>query len=72
MVGLIGDGGYLKDYATGWKNFTGSIGEKIEVVLFHDYHQVTTSMLPEVIKYLQNKDYIILPLFYESVMINKK
>ena len=67
-----GDGGYLKDYATGWKNFTGSIGDKIEVVLFHDYHQVTTAMLPEVIKYLQNKDYIILPLFYESVMINKK
>lgn len=67
-----GDGGYLKDYATGWKNFTGSIGEKIEVVLFHDYHQVTTSMLPNVIKYLQEKNYIILPLFYESVMINKK
>ena len=67
-----GDGGYLKDYATGWKNFTGTIGEKIEVVLFHDYHQVTTAMLPNVIKYLQEKNYIILPLFYESVMINKK
>lgn len=67
-----GDGGYLKDYATGWKNFTGSIGDKIEVVLFHDYHQVTTAMLPNVIKYLQEKNYIILPLFYESVMINKK
>ncbi len=66
-----GDGGYLKDYATGWKNFTGSIGDSIEVVLFHDYHRVTTAMLPEVIKYLRNKDYIILPLFYESVMINK-
>lgn len=66
-----GDGGYLKDYTTGWKNFTGTIGEKIEVVLFHDYHRVTTSMLPNVIKYLREKNYIILPLFYESVMINK-
>ena len=66
-----GDGGYLPNYATGWKTFTGSINEKIEVVLFHDYHQVTTAMLPEVIKYLQERNYIILPLFYESVMINK-
>lgn len=67
-----GDGGSMSDYATGWKNFTGSINDKIEVVLFHDYHRVTTAMLPEVIKYLRNKNYIILPLFYESVMINKK
>ena len=66
-----GDGGYLPNYATGWKNFTNSINENIEVVLFHDYHQVTTKMLPDVIKYLQDRNYIILPLFYESVMINK-
>ena len=67
-----GDGGYLPNYETGMKNFKGSIGEKLEVVLFHDYHKVTTAMLPEVIKYLRNNNYIILPLFYESVMINKK
>ena len=66
-----GDGGSLPDYDTGWKNFTGTINESIEVVLFHDYHKVTTAMLPNVIKYLQEKNYIILPLFYESVMINK-
>ena len=66
-----GDGGSLPDYATGMKNFKGTINDKIEVVLFHDYHQVTTSMLPEVIKYLRDKNYIILPLFYESVMIHK-
>ena len=66
-----GDGGSLPDYATGMKNFKGSIGDKIEVVLFHDYHQVTTAMLPEVIKYLRSKNYIILPLFYESTMIHK-
>ena len=67
-----GDGGYLPNYDTGWKNLTGTINENIEVILFHDYHKVTTSLLPEAIKYLQNKNYILLPLFYESVMINKK
>ncbi len=66
-----GDGGSLPNYATGMKNFKGTINDKIEVVLFHDYHQVTTAMLPEVIKYLRDKNYIILPLFYESVMVNK-
>lgn len=66
-----GDGGYLKDYATGMSNLKKTLGEKIEVVLFHDYHQVTTAMLPEVIKYLRDNNYIILPLFYESVMVNK-
>ena len=66
-----GDGGSLPDYATGMKNLKGSLGDKIEVILFHDYHQVTTAMLPEVIKYLRSKNYIILPLFYESVMIHK-
>ena len=66
-----GDGGSLPNYATGMKNFKGTINDKIEVVLFHDYHQVTTAMLPEVIKYLRDNNYIVLPLFYESVMVNK-
>jgi len=66
-----GDGGSLPNYATGMKNFKSTINDKIEVVLFHDYHQVTTAMLPEVIKYLRNNNYLVLPLFYESVMINK-
>lgn len=66
-----GDGGSLNSKATGWKNFTGSISEGIEVVLFHDYSTITTSLLEDAIKYLQNKNYILLPLFYESVMINK-
>lgn len=67
-----GDGGYLKDYNTGWNNLMKTIGEKIEVVLFHDYHKVTTSLLTNFIKYLRNNNYIVLPLFYDSVMINKK
>ena len=66
-----GDGGYIPNTDVAWKNFTGSIGEKIEVVLFHDYDRKTTAILPKVIKYLREKNYILLPLFYESVAINK-
>lgn len=66
-----GDGGYLPSYDVAWSNFTKSIDENIEVILFHDYSYTTISMLPEAIEYLQNKDYIILPLFYDSVKVNK-
>jgi len=66
-----GDGGSLTDYNTGWRNFTNSINENIEVVLFHDYNTTTASLLPKAIEYLENSNYILLPLFYDSVMINK-
>ena len=66
-----GDGGSLTDYNVGWRNFSGSINESIEVVLFHDYNTTTASLLPKVIEHLENNNYILLPLFYDSVMINK-
>ena len=66
-----GDGGSLTSYDVGWKNFTGSINENIEVVLFHDYNNVTISLLPDAIDYLEKKDYILLPLFHDSVKVNK-
>ena len=66
-----GDGGYVANYADAWRNFTGSINENIEVVLFHDYSYVTLSILDDAIKYLQDNNYILLPLFYDSVKINK-
>lgn len=66
-----GDGGYIANTDVAWNNFTKSIGDKIEVVLFHDYDKKTTAILPKVIKYLREKNYILLPLFYESVAINK-
>lgn len=66
-----GDGGSMNDWNTGWRSFTNSIGDSIEVVLFHDYHRVTTNMLPNAIDYLRERNYILLPLFYDSVMINK-
>ena len=66
-----GDGGSLSSTDQAWKNFTGTINDKIEVVLFHDYDKKTTAILPKVIKYLREKNYILLPLFYDSVMIHK-
>ena len=66
-----GDGGYLPTYAAAWDNFINSINEDIEVVLFHDYSNITISMLPKAIEYLEENNYILLPLFYESVKVNK-
>jgi len=66
-----GDGGSISSKEQALKTFKNSINENIEVVLFHDYNNITLSMLPDAIKHLENKGYILLPLFYESVMINK-
>jgi len=66
-----GDGGALYSKQEAWNNFTKSIDQDIEVVLFHDYSSITLSILPDAIEYLRDNNYIILPLFYESVMIKK-
>ncbi len=66
-----GDGGYVANSDIAWNNFTGSINENIEVVLFHDYSYQTLAILPRAIEYLQARNYIILPLFYESIKVNK-
>ncbi len=66
-----GDGGGLKSKEEARANFKASINQNIEVVLFHDYNNITTSLLPEFIEYLQKNGYILLPLFYESSVINK-
>ena len=67
----IGDGGNLRDYDLGWKNFTNNISADIEVLLQHDYNKTTLQLLPNEIKYLKEHGYHIFPLFYESNMINK-
>lgn len=66
-----GDGAELSGKDEAWNNFTKSIDSNIEVVLFHDYNDITLQILPQAIEYLQNKGYVILPLFYESNMVNK-
>ena len=66
-----GDGGDLKSTNQAWNTFKNSINDNIEVILFHDYSDITYSILPDAIKYLEDNNYILLPLFYDSVMINK-
>lgn len=66
-----GDGGSISSKSQALSNFKKTINEDIEVVLFHDYNYITLSMLPDAIKYLESKGYILLPLFYDSIMINK-
>ena len=68
---LDGDGKKLDSYEQAWNIFTSSINENIEVVLFHDYNSITTALLPQAITYLQENNYVILPLFYESNVVNK-
>ena len=66
-----GDGGQLNSTTQAWNYFTASINQNIEVVLFHDYSNITLAILPQAIEYLQDNNYILLPLFYDSVTINK-
>lgn len=66
-----GDGGSVTDPKTALNNLKKTINEDIEVILFHDYNNATLQALPEAIEYLQSKNYVLLPLFYESKMVNK-
>ena len=66
-----GDGGDLSSTTEAWSRFKSSINQDIEVVLMHDYNRYTLAILPDAIEYLHNNGYILLPLFYESNMINK-
>ena len=66
-----GDGGNLQSVDQAWRTLKSGINENIEVILMHDYNAITTSILPEIIEYLRGEGYILLPLFYESNMVNK-
>ena len=66
-----GDGGSLNSNDVAWSNFVSTINSPMEVILFHDYSNITTNVLPRMIEYLQNNGYELYPLFYDSHMINK-
>lgn len=68
---MDGDGGAISSKSEALKIFKKSINDNIEVVLLHDYSYTTLAILPDIIEYLQNKNYILLPLFYNSIKINK-
>lgn len=44
---------------------------KFLVVLMHDYSETSLQALPSIIEGLRDKGYTLLPLFYESKMVNK-
>ena len=67
-----GDGIYhasAEEYRDNVLNATG--GRSILVVLMHDYSGTTLAALPEIIEGLRAQGYVLLPLFYESTMVNK-
>ena len=66
-----GDGKSLSSKEQAMTNLERTINDNIEVILFHDYNRITYSILPEAIDYLEERNYILLPLFYDSIMINK-
>ncbi len=66
-----GDGKALGSTSEAWNNLVSSLDSNIEVILFHDYSAITTSILPDAIKYMKDQGYELYPLFYESNMISK-
>jgi len=68
---MNGDGGYISGTYEAFNNFKNGIDQNVEVILLHDYSYITLSILPDIIEYLKNNNYVLLPLFYESNMINK-
>ena len=68
---LDGDGKALASRDQAWNTLMASLDNNIEVVLFHDYNRYTTEILPDAIIHLKQNNYLLLPLFYESRMINK-
>ena len=65
------DGRDLESKEQAWRLLKNDLNDNIEVILMHDYNDITFSILPEVIDYLESNGYILLPLFYDSVMVNK-
>lgn len=45
--------------------------QKIMVILFHEWSQTSLEAMPEIIEYLSGEGYIFLPLFPESIMVQK-
>ena len=68
---LDGDAEDIENETQAWNYLMGTMGDNVEVILFHDYSSITSNILPDVINTLRDEGYILLPLFYESRMVNK-
>ena len=45
--------------------------KKVVVILMHDYSRVTVKALPKIIEEFRKRNFVFLPLFYDSVKVNK-
>ena len=68
---LDGDAEDVENETQAWNYLMSTLGDKVEVILFHDYSSITSNILPDVINHLREEGYVLLPLFYESRMVNK-
>ena len=68
---LDGDAEDIENETQAWNYLMSTMGDNVEVILFHDYSSITSNILPDVINTLRDQGYILLPLFYESRMVNK-
>ena len=68
---LDGDAEDVANESAAWNYLMNTLGDNIEVILFHDFSSITTNILPDVIQYLRDNGYVLLPLFYDSVVVNK-
>lgn len=67
-----GNGKDKNNVTTSVNNVINNLGDKkVVVILMHDYSRTTIKSLPLIIDKLREKDYIFLPLFYESVKVSK-
>lgn len=46
-------------------------GQDIMCVLFHEWSENTQEVMPEIIEELEDRGYIFMPLFYDSVIVQK-
>lgn len=67
-----GDAGSNPNVDKVYKNVINNLGNKdIVVILMHDFSSYTLKALPSIIEELERRDYILLPLFYESSTVKK-
>ena len=67
-----GNGSDKNNSDIAYKNIFDNLNDrKIVVILMHDYSRVTIKALPKIIEEFRNRNFVFLPLFYDSVKVNK-
>ena len=67
-----GNGSDKNNSTTAFNNIFNNLGDKkIVVILMHDYSRVTIKALPNIIEEFKKRNFVFLPLFYDSVKVNK-